>query len=213
MKLNGSKKIMLNKEEKKELLKIARNSIDSYFKGKRYQPETKFENLKKPLGSFVTLKISASLSGLPGHGQEGGSAVGGNDYLRGCIGTLKAKEPLYKVVSQMSLAAAFEDPRFTPLTKKEFEVVTIEISILSPLKKIKDPFKEIEIGEHGVFVKSKKDYRSGLFLPQVAVENNWDLEKFMTELCENKAGLEPDAWKEGEVDIYTFTAEVFSEPR
>jgi len=193
----------MNIKEKKELLKIARNSIASYFKGINYQPSASQQNLKKFSGAFVTLKISA----------RGGSAVGGNDNLRGCIGTLKATEPLYKIVSQMSLAAAFEDTRFYPLTLEEFKKVTIEISVLSPLKKIKNPFTEIEIGKHGVLVKSKNDYRSGLFLPQVAIENNWNLEKFMNELCENKAGLEPDAWRKGEVDIYTFTAEIFSEPR
>ncbi len=182
---------MLNKEEKKELLKIARDSIGRYLKNKTYKPETKFENLKKPSGAFVTLKI--------------------NDDLRGCIGSLEAKKPLAQVISQMSLAAAFEDTRFYPLTKEEFKDVTIEISVLSPLKKIKDPLTDIEINKHGVLVKSKKDYRSGLFLPQVAKENNWNLEKFMNELCENKAGIEQDAWKKGKIDIYAFTAEVFSE--
>ena len=184
---------MLAKEEKKELLKIARNSIDYYFKGLIYQPATSFKKLKKPQGAFVTLKIE----GEP----------------RGCLGNLEAKEPLYKVVRTMSLSAAFADTRFPLLRKEEFERTIIEISALSPLKKIKDPFQEIKIGEHGVLVKSKNDYRSGLFLPQVAIENNWNLEKFMNELCENKAGLEPDAWRKGEVDIYTFTAEIFSEPR
>ena len=180
---------MLAKEEKKELLKIARNSIDYYFKGLIYQPATSFKKLKKPQGAFVTLKIEGE--------------------LRGCIGNLEAKELLYKVVRTMSLSAAFADTRFPLLRKEEFERTIIEISALSPLKKIKDPFQEIKIGEHGVLV--KKDYHSGVFLPQVAQETGWGLEKFMSELCQNKAGLNPDAWKKGEVEIYTFTAEVFSE--
>ena len=185
---------MLTKEEKKELLKIARDSIDYYFKGLIYQPTTIFKKIKKPQGAFVTLKI--------------------NDGLRGCIGILETKEPLYKVVSTMSLSAAFADTRFLPLTQEEFERTIIEISALSPLKKIKDPYRDIKIGEHGVMIKSTPtSWRrgSGVFLPQVAVETNWGLEEFLNELCKNKASLPPDTWKKGEVDIYVFTAEVFSE--
>ena len=109
----------------------------------------------------------------------------------------------------MAIAAAVEDLRFNQVKLDEMKDIEIEISVLSPLKKINNPFKEIEIGKHGVIIKS--GLRSGVFLPQVATENNWDLERFMDELCENKTGLSKDAWKSGEIDIYIFSAEIFEE--
>jgi len=182
---------MLIKEEKRELLKIARQSIASYFVNEVYQPAIKLANLNRPAGVFVTLKI--------------------NSHLRGCIGLLETKKPLYQTITRMAQSAAFDDWRFPPLTAEELKKTTIEISVLSPLKKISDPSKEIKIGQHGVIVKSKTDQRTGVFLPQVALENNLNLEEFMNELCQNKAGLPKEAWKENKVDIYVFTAAVFSE--
>ncbi len=109
----------------------------------------------------------------------------------------------------MAVAATVDDNRFLPVSLKEMKDISIEISVLSPLKKIKNPIQEIEIGKHGVIV--QQGLNSGVFLPQVATENNWDLEEFMGQLCQQKAGLSKDAWKTGEVDIYVFTAEIFSE--
>lgn len=181
----------LSETEKQELLKIARQSIENYFKGnKMLEFEVAFKRLKQPQGAFVTLR----------KGQQ----------LRGCIGIIEEREmPLYKVVSQMAIAAAFEDPRFIPVSAQEMDELKIEISVLSPLKKISDPFKEIEINKHGVII--KKGSNSGVFLPQVAAENNWDLETFMNELCQNKAGLPKTIWKTGKADIYIFSAEIFEE--
>jgi len=174
---------MLTKEEKKELLKIARESIKYYFKHNVLcSPETRFEKLKKPSGAFVTLKI--------------------DNNLRGCVGLLEAEEPLSKVIAEMSLAAAFDDQRFSPLNPEEFKKTSIEISVLTPFKKITNPSEEIKIGKHGVILKSKAGFCLGVFLPQVAVENNWDLKKFMDELCEHKAGLAKDSWRKGDIDIY-----------
>lgn len=181
----------LSDNEEKELLKIARESIEIYLK-KNKIPELKVssDKLKQPQGAFVTLK------------KEG--------QLKGCIGRIEElKEPLYKVVSEMAIAAATEDPRFYPISLGEMKDIDIEISVLSPLKKIKDPFKEIEIGKHGVLI--KKGMRGGVFLPQVATEENWDLEEFMNNLCEHKAGLSKDDWKNGKAEIYVFSAEVFGE--
>jgi uncharacterized protein (TIGR00296 family) len=78
--------------------------------------------------------------------------------------------------------------------------------VLSPLRKIND-WREIEIGKHGVQI--RQGNRSGVFLPQVATENNWDLEEFMNNLCQHKVGLPRDCWKNSDVDIYIFTAQVF----
>lgn len=183
--------LSLSPKEKQTLLKIARQSIGNAFKNKKTSDFSDLtERLKQPQGAFVTLNK--------------------NGQLRGCMGRIiEEKEPLYQVVDEMAKVAAFEDPRFHPVSEEEMKEIEIEVSVLSPLKKIKDPFKEIEIGKHGVLV--QKGFYSGVFLPQVATENNWDLEMFMGELCEHKAGLPRDAWKKGDIDIYIFSAEVFSE--
>lgn len=187
----SKKESSLSPQEKQILLKIARQSIENSFKNKKSADfDGLTERLKQPQGAFVTLNK--------------------NGQLRGCMGRIiEEKEPLYQVVAEMARVAAFEDPRFYPVKKEEIKEIDIEISVLSPLKKITDPLKEVEIGEHGVIV--QKGFSSGVFLPQVATENNWDLETFMNELCEHKAGLPRDAWKTRDIDIYIFSAEVFSE--
>ena len=181
----------LSEQDKEVLLKIARQSIEEYLKNKKISEFKDISpRLKQPQGAFVTLRR--------------------NHQLRGCIGRIvEEKQPLYLLVSQMAIAAATEDGRFIPVELEEMKEIEVEVSVLSPLKEIKDPFKEIEMGKHGVIV--QKGRNSGVFLPQVATENNWDLETFMGQLCYQKAGLDKDAWKTGELDIYTFTADVFEE--
>jgi AmmeMemoRadiSam system protein B/AmmeMemoRadiSam system protein A len=186
----GDKEPKLSLRAKKKLIEIARESIKACFRGKDFEFNNIFQEIKTPQGAFVTLKK--------------------NGQLRGCLGrVIEEKQPLYKVVAEMARAAAFEDNRFTSLQEEEIEELDIEISVLSPLKKIKDPKKEIKIGQHGVVV--SQGAQGGVFLPQVATENNWDLEEFMNNLCLHKAGLNPEAWKRGEVDIYVYTAEIFTE--
>ena len=180
---------MLNKDQKKRLLMIARNSIENYLNtGQMCKLSDIDPLLNKEMGSFVTL-----------HKQ-------GN--LRGCIGSLIGRQPLCFTVRDMAVEAALNDPRFSPLTQNELEDVEIEISVLSPLKKV-DSVDEIIMGTHGVLVRS--GFNSGVFLPQVAVETKWSKEDFLSELCSQKAGLSRDAWKEKSTEIYIFTAEVFSE--
>ena len=128
--------------------------------------------------------------------------------LRGCIGNIVGTKPLYMGVRDMAIAASTQDSRFRPVAKDELENIHIEISVLSPLKKITSP-EEIVMGKHGVLVRS--NFRSGVYLPQVATETGWSKEEFMNSLCSQKAGLAPDAWKKGECDIYVFSAEVFQE--
>ncbi|MFH1857838.1 MAG: AmmeMemoRadiSam system protein B [Candidatus Omnitrophota bacterium] len=182
---------ILNNEEQKELLKIARSTVESYIREDAtpsFSPSS--PNLNAPLGAFVTLRK---------HGQ-----------LRGCIGRFEPAIPLYQVVAQMAVAAATEDPRFRPVTQNELNELDYEISVLSPLRKVKSA-DEIELGKHGVQV--VKGFRGGVFLPQVATEFQWDKETFLSELCLEKAGLRADCWKDPSVNLYVFTAQVFSEEK
>ncbi|MBL7155002.1 MAG: AmmeMemoRadiSam system protein B [Candidatus Portnoybacteria bacterium] len=184
-----SSSLELNSQQKSKLLEIARTSVEKYILENQIPDFAITDSLlNESLGAFVTLKK---------HGQ-----------LRGCIGRFEPDIPLYQVVSQMAVAAATQDTRFNPVQSDELQGLEYEISVLSPLRKIAD-WQEIEIGRHGVQI--KQGFRSGVFLPQVATENNWDLDKFMGELCSQKAGLPWDCWKDGQVDIYVFTAEVFEE--
>ena len=179
---------MLSKEEKDWLLKLARDSI-----GGRLQKNVAESNqpdgdaLKQPCGAFVTL-------------HKGGA-------LRGCIGLVEALKPLYQSVREMALAAAFEDPRFPSLSRDEFEEIDIEISVMSPLKRIKD-VSEIEVGKHGIIM--KRGGYQGLLLPQVATEQGWDRDTFLEHTC-YKSGMRGDCWKKPDTEIYIFSAEVFGE--
>ncbi|MBD3379477.1 MAG: AmmeMemoRadiSam system protein B [Candidatus Omnitrophica bacterium] len=180
---------MFTIEQKKRLLDIARNSIEDYLgTGRAAELREDDEVLKRPMGAFVTLHKKGA--------------------LRGCIGNMAATGPLCETVKEMAISAAVKDPRFPPVTLEEIKDIDIEISALSPMKKIDDP-DDIEMGKHGVMVKS--GWRSGVYLPQVADETGWTREEFMNSLCAHKAGLPADHWKTGKCDIYVFTAEVFGE--
>lgn len=180
---------MLNKEQKRKLLEIARRSIETYLKtGKKLTLTETDPALLKEMGAFVTL-------------HERGE-------LRGCIGNLVAKSPLYLTVRDMAVEAAVGDPRFSSLGLLELKNIDIEISVLSPLERVNSA-ESIELGKHGVLV--RKGFNSGVFLPQVAVETGWSKEEFLSNLCSHKAGLPPEAWKDKSTEIYIFSAEVFSE--
>ncbi len=176
----------LSEKDKKILHEIARTVIEKACRRERI-PEFKVDSpiLKEPRGAFVTLHK--------------------NGQLRGCIGQIRATQPLYKTVAEMAYAAAFEDPRFPPLRAEELPYIDIEISVLTPFRKISD-ISEIEIGKHGLMI--RKNGYSGLLLPQVPVEWHWGLEEFLEHTC-LKAGLNKDAWKDKETEIYVFSAEVF----
>lgn len=179
----------LTAEEKKELLKIARASIEKALNKEilpKRPPLTPVLGEKR--GAFVTLREKGE--------------------LRGCIGYIQALKPLNEAVSDMALAAAFDDPRFTPMTKAEWPKVDIEISVLSPLRKVAS-YEEVVAGKHGVVIEMMG--RSGVFLPQVATEEGWDRDMFLEYLCLHKAGLPKDAYKSKQASLFVFTAEVFSE--
>jgi len=126
--------------------------------------------------------------------------------LRGCIGRFEPDEPLYRVVQEMAIAAATEDYRFPPVTPQELGELDIEISVLTPLRKISS-IDEIQLGRHGIYI--KKGGRAGTFLPQVATETGWSKEEFLGYCARDKAGLGWNGWKDA--DIYVYEALVFSE--
>jgi AmmeMemoRadiSam system protein A len=105
----------------------------------------------------------------------------------------------------MAVAAAFQDPRFKPLTKGEYSKLEVEISVLTPLVRIEDPGK-VKVGTHGIYM--RRGGRSGVLLPQVATEQGWNREEFLDATC-RKAGLPEKSWKEKDTEIYVFTAQVF----
>jgi AmmeMemoRadiSam system protein B/AmmeMemoRadiSam system protein A len=169
-------------KEKALLFTIARNSIRSrlYETRKSTQDEKNIPpKFMKPMGAFVTLKI--------------------NGALRGCIGRFISSDPLYEVVRASAISSAFEDPRFSPLTKEDYLKTNIEITVLGPLKKISN-INEIVLGKHGIYI--KKDFRSGTMLPQVATENGWTVEEFLGFTSRDKAGLGWDGWKDADLFIY-----------
>jgi hypothetical protein len=182
-------KTMLNKNQKKKLLDIARKSIESYLNtGSKLEVKETDPVLVKEMGAFVTLHE---------HGE-----------LRGCIGNLIGTQPLYLTVRDMAVEAAVGDPRFPQVQSGELKNIEIEISVLSPMEKI-DSVDKIQLGLHGVLV--KQGFNSGVFLPQVATETGWSKEEFLSYLCAHKAGISADAWKDKSTEIYIFTADVFSE--
>ena len=179
--------MILSHEEKRILLTTARTSIISRFKNKDIQFPEPTELLLKECGAFVTLHKQGK--------------------LRGCIGYITAVKPLYKTVREVAMSSAFSDPRFPPVTESEIPLLEIEISVLTPLKKITS-LDEIELGTHGIMI--KRGFSSGLLLPQVAAEQNWDRDTFLTHTC-FKAGLPGDCWKKPDTIIEIFSAIVFNE--
>ncbi|ODS32164.1 MAG: AMMECR1 domain-containing protein [Candidatus Scalindua rubra] len=181
----------MDEKEKKVLLQIARKSIESAIKGisnDQTQVETISPELKKENGAFVTLRTLGR--------------------LRGCIGRMVSDIPLHKLVSEMAVSAATDDPRFNQIQPSELESLEIEISALSPLQRVENPL-DFELGRHGIYI--KKGFTNGCFLPQVATETGWTKEEFLSQCCHTKAGLSPDAWKKKDIEVYVFTAEIISE--
>jgi len=179
----------LSKEEKEVLLNIARETIDEYLASGKYPVVDKYQLtdvMKTNCGAFVTLH------------KEG--------ELRGCIGRFVANEPLYEIVQKMAVAAATEDLRFPTVKKDEMQKIDLEISVLTPLRKI-ESIDEIEMGKHGIYI--KKGFASGTFLPQVATETGWTKEEFLGYCSRNKAGIGWEGWKDA--DIYVYEALVFGE--
>lgn len=149
--------------------------------------------LSQRLGVFVTLH--------EGHGPK--------QKLRGCIGSMTSDQPLRETVRDMALESAFGDPRFIPLTVTEWPRCGIEISVLSPMLPCPDPLS-VRVGVHGLYLVHRD--RSGVLLPQVPVEQGWNLEQYLDYICQ-KAGLPSKSYRAPGARLFTFTAEVFSEKR
>ncbi len=179
----------LTATDKKTLLELARKSISDRLKGKEtvLNPADYKGVLAEKRGAFVTLTIDGE--------------------LRGCIGYIRAYKPLYETIAEMAGQAAFHDPRFEPLSPREFEKVELEISVLTPMIQVTDP-GEIKVGRDGLYI--VKGYASGLLLPQVPVEYNWDRDTFLDQTC-LKAGLPPGTWRQKGTEIYKFQADIFRE--
>lgn len=179
---------VLSKAEKKALLGLARSAIADKLKtgDAAFQPEES-PGLEMKSGAFVTLHKKGR--------------------LRGCIGRFTSDFPITDTVQEMARAAAFEDPRFNPLSASELQEVDVEISVLTPMRLVSST-DEIQVGKHGIYIINGPS--RGVLLPQVATEQGWDRQTFIEHTC-LKAGLGKNCWQEAETEIYVFTAEVFGE--
>jgi uncharacterized protein len=178
----------LTAEERGLLLRTARQAIEAHLRGERLRLPEATGGLRERCGAFVTLCRRR------------------DGELRGCVGLLQSEQPLLSTVARMAVAAATEDSRFDPVTVADLPGLEIDISALSPLRKVRP--EEVEVGVHGLVVSHRG--RRGVLLPQVAVENHWDRETFLAHTCW-KAGLPLDTWREPGVEILGFTAKVFGE--
>ena len=181
----------LNKEQQINLLKLARATIYESLTKEDFADGPADDTFSDPVfsekcGAFVTLHIKGS--------------------LRGCIGYIQGVRPIPETIIDMAKATAFHDPRFSPLTLKEYEKIDIEISVLSPIEETK--VADIVVGRDGLII--SRGGRTGLLLPQVATEHNWDIFTFLENTC-YKAGLPGNAWKQEGTKIEKFSAQVFGE--
>jgi uncharacterized protein len=172
-------------EERSQLLRLAHESILSALDARTLSVEPPTPHFAEPRGAFTSLYLRGN--------------------LRGCVGYVLPISSVYRAVGDTARAAAFEDPRFSPVSIEQARELQIELSILSPPQPIAP--EEIEIGRHGLLI-SMGGYR-GLLLPQVPVEHDWDRETFLQQTC-RKAGLPSDAWLKG-ATIEGFSAEVFGD--
>jgi AmmeMemoRadiSam system protein A len=179
----------LSEESRRDLLSLARGSLVAKFRGEAPPrlSSDRAEAFGDSRGLFVTLR------------REG--------QLRGCIGTLSPEGDLTRIIAEFARRAAFEDPRFPPLSAEELSDCQIEISVLTAPQPLEDP-DEIVIGRDGLIVEGHG--RRGLLLPQVATEWGFAPGRFLQEVC-RKAGLPPAAWSDPEVRVWKFQAEVFGE--
>lgn len=180
----------LTEIEHKTLLKLARDTIVQYLKDETRSPLPDAKGvLSEKCGAFVTLHKKGE--------------------LRGCIGNMVGHRPLIETIQEMAIAAATEDPRFHRVKSDEMKDIDIEISVLSPMQKIKD-VNEIKVGTHGILMRQGR--YQGVLLPQVATEWGWERDEFLRHTC-LKAGLPTEAWKDPETIIEIFSADVFGEKK
>jgi MEMO1 family protein len=181
----------LPEKDKIRLLKLARSTIQTYLQTSSIE-EQEIASMPGILlsksGAFVTLTK--------------------NKELRGCIGRFVSDQPLYRTVQDMAIAAATQDTRFSPVTIRELDQLEIEISVLTPLKRITS-ISEFKLGRDGIYM--KKGFHSGTFLPQVAAGTGWSTEEFLGHCAQDKAFIGWNGWKDKDTELYTYQALVFSE--
>jgi len=179
-------------EEGKELLRIARTSIEERLvRGRAGFPVPQSSQpFAGPQGAFVTIHTYPQ------------------KRLRGCIGRIESEWPLPETVSRMAVAAAVSDPRFHPMESSELPAVILKVSVMSPLEKVGDSSRVV-IGRHGVVVKAHG--RTGVFLPEVPVEQGWTSVQMLDHLCREKMGLDAGSWREPGAEIFVFESEGFEE--
>jgi len=177
---------MLDPQDRQRLLRHARRAIEATLEDRLLEPLASPGALGEPAAAFVTIRLG--------------------DRLRGCIGSIEDDEPLAEVVARCAADAATRDPRFPPLALASLSDVHLEISVLTPFRRVDDP-AETEVGRHGVMV--EQGPHRALLLPQVAGEWGWDRDTFLSQTCV-KAGLPADAWRTGAA-VHTFEAQVFGE--
>ncbi len=177
----------LSGEEKRILKDIALQSIKDSLDGKKIaQPSSPLQGESEGV-SHLLMKCGAFVS------------LHKQGMLRGCIGHFGEDVPLHEIVAKMARAAAFEDPRFHPLRREELDDIDIEISVLTPMRRIQS-LDEFQLHRHGIYI--RKGYHSGTFLPQVADEVNWTKEEFVGHCSQDKAGLGWDGWRDAELYVY-----------
>lgn len=176
----------LTSDEKDILRNVVLQTLNSVVRTRQTPRFDNFSgNLGEHRGAFVTLTRRGD--------------------LRGCIGNIVGTQPLISTVAEMTRAAALKDPRFSPVRPEELPEIEFEISVLTPIRRVKDT-REIVVGRDGIII--TRGYNRGLLLPQVATEYGWDLETFLEQTC-RKAGLPRDAWKDPDTVIEAFSAEIF----
>ena len=187
---------MLSPNDKKYLLQLARRTLQKYYQQEdilHLNTESLPQSLKQKRGVFVTLTM--------------------NGHLRGCIGNILPQKPIYQAVMDNALASAIYDPRFPAVTKTEFPKLKIEISILSPLKKLprfktkQQLLNYLEANKPGLLI--KKDNKEATFLPQVWEELP-NPEDFLRALCQ-KAGLDSNEWQKLDLEIWEYQVDSFKE--
>ncbi|HLF26142.1 MAG TPA: AmmeMemoRadiSam system protein B [Anaerolineae bacterium] len=181
----------LTQADRAELLRLAREALCAQLEN-RPLPEPHFDSpgLRLPRATFVTLRDRAT------------------QQLRGCRGEVFARSAVWESVRRVAVLSAMDDPRFLPMQLGEAAEMHIEISVLSPLRPAASPDAVI-VGRHGVLL--RRGGRGGLFLPQVPLEQGWDREAYLDNLCTMKAGLPRDAWRKPDAQLYLFEADVFEE--
>ena len=178
--------MILTREEQLELICVAREAITTptTIGNKQVLPPYPSEKYDLYCGAFVSIYVEGD--------------------LRGCIGTFSEENTLYQNIRDMAVSAATTDSRFKPMTPSELDRFQLEISVLSPRKRIVD-ISEIIIGQHGIFM--KKGTNRGTLLPQVAKSQGWSVEELLGNCARYKAGIGWDGWQTAE--LYTYEATVF----